>query len=86
MYVQYSTVCSGVEASEAHVCVYVCVLQTLWSVSGRWIQINFTEVSEVNLEEQIAAWMLFEGALHFSGPAGLLESLLRTDKHPGGKI
>lgn len=66
--------------------MYVCVLQTLWSVSGRWIQINFTEVREVNLEEQIAAWMLFEGGLHFRGPAGLLEALLRTDKHAGVKI
>lgn len=50
----------------------VCILQSLWCVSGRWIQINFMEVSGVNLEEQIAAWMLFEGVLHFRGPAGLL--------------
>lgn len=29
------------------------------------------EVSRVNLEEHIAAWMLMGSVLHFSGPAGL---------------
>ncbi len=56
---EYVLVYKGVsEYVSACLCVSECVLPCVWCVSGRWIQINFMEVSRVNLEEQITAWTL----------------------------
>ncbi len=63
------TVCSGIWGESAYVRVpdwsEFCRFCGVGKEGGYWIQINFMEVSKVNLEEQIAAWVLFEGV--FSG-------------------
>lgn len=62
--------------TEERDCLFVCIrVGFVVRVGADELKLIFIEVSRVNLEEQIAAWMLFEGVLYIRDSAGRLQQI-----------
>lgn len=78
--VRYLFVYSECIRQWVHLSVYVCVCFAVCCLCQEGGHFPFMDLSKVILEEHIAAWMLFDCVLHFTGREGLFQLFLRKDQ------